>query len=119
MKASCHCGAVRFEIAEAPACVAECNCSICAKLGTLWAYYPPDQVTSLGPPDQTLAYVRGDGRLEFHTCRTCGCTTHWQAIDARHATKMGVNARLMDGLTPEDVQIEHLDDSGLGHFWTQ
>jgi len=39
---SCHCGAVHIAVAEAPASVKSCNCSICRRLGTLWAYYRPD-----------------------------------------------------------------------------
>ena len=35
---SCHCGAVKIAVAEAPATVTSCNCSICRRLGTLWAY---------------------------------------------------------------------------------
>jgi len=38
----CHCGRVRFALPALPAEVTRCNCSICAKLGALWAYYPPD-----------------------------------------------------------------------------
>ena len=119
MKAACHCGAVRFEIAEAPTYVAECNCSICAKLGTLWAYFHPDQVASSGTPERTRAYVWGDRTLEFHSCSTCGCTTHWQAIDGSNANRMGINARLMEGLTPQDVELRHFDGAGHGRFWTR
>ena len=32
--------------------------------------------------------------------------------------RMGVNARLVEGLSKSSVRIEHLDDAGTGGFWT-
>ena len=37
IEASCHCGAVRLEIAQRPERLTSCNCSICRRLGALWA----------------------------------------------------------------------------------
>lgn len=73
IEASCHCGAVRLEIAEPPVTVTDCNCSLCRRLGALWAYYTTDQVRVIGP---TVGYVQGDRTLKTHHCTTCGCTTH-------------------------------------------
>jgi hypothetical protein len=118
LEATCHCGAVRFEVARAPVNVYDCNCSICRRLGTLWAYYSPDDVRFDSGPDATFAYLWGDRRIEFHTCRACGCTTHWQA--AAHpdaARKMGVNARLMDELDRSAVYVRQLDCAETGVFW--
>jgi hypothetical protein len=91
--ASCHCGAVRLEIAEAPTELTDCNCSICRRLGALWAYYHPDQVKISGA---TISYVWGDEDLEFHTCSKCGCTSHWGPTAKARAQRMGINARLLD-----------------------
>jgi hypothetical protein len=52
IESSCHCGAVKLEIAVAPETVTECNCSICRRYGVLWAYYAPSQVRiGAGPTD--------------------------------------------------------------------
>lgn len=90
---SCHCGAVTIAVAEAPAIVTSCNCSICRRLGTLWAYYRPAQVTITGPTD---TYIWGDRMLALHHCATCGCTTHWEDIRESPDDRMGVHARLLD-----------------------
>ncbi|HEX7035853.1 MAG TPA: GFA family protein [Pseudomonadales bacterium] len=116
MEGSCHCGTVRFEVAAPPTRAGECNCSICWKLGTLWSYYHPRDVRFLSGLDQTLAYVWGDRTLSFHTCRTCGCTTHWQALDPARAERMGVNARLLP-VFPGDVEVHHIDCGEHGRFW--
>jgi hypothetical protein len=111
--ASCHCGAVRMEIAETPARLTDCNCSICRRLGTLWAYYRPDQVSFIGASDATFFYSWGDRDLEFHHCRICGCTTHWAAADKTKAERMGVNARLFDPADLEQIPIRKVDGAAM------
>ena len=91
IQASCHCGAVRLEIAQAPASVTDCNCSICRRMGTLWAYYAPAQVRVEGATD---IYMWDDKSIEFHRCKICGNVTHWAPVDPA-TNRMGVNARLM------------------------
>ncbi|MBV9331122.1 MAG: GFA family protein, partial [Alphaproteobacteria bacterium] len=72
IEASCHCGAVRMQIDEAPPeFLTDCNCSICRRNGGLWAYFGTDQV-KLAAPQGTDVYVWGDKMIEFHRCRTCG-----------------------------------------------
>jgi hypothetical protein len=109
VEASCHCGAVRIEISEAPETVTECNCSICRRLGTLWAYYHPRQVKFTAGSSATDLYVWGDKTVEFHTCRTCGCTTHWQSTDGANADRMGVNARLLEPTVLEAARVRKFD----------
>ncbi|MBV9841303.1 MAG: GFA family protein [Sphingomonadaceae bacterium] len=93
VRASCHCGAVVFEVAHAPTDVNECLCSICRRYGALWAYYRPGEVR-FGGEGGSDTYVWGDRQLAFHRCRTCGCMTHWSSVDPAH-DRMGVNVRLM------------------------
>jgi hypothetical protein len=115
IEASCHCGAVRMEIAAAPEKLTSCNCSICHRLGTLWAYYTVDQVKFLSPPDATATYSWGDKALAFHHCRNCGCTTHWSGIDPG-STRIGVNSRLMPRAVTEAVPIRRFDGADT---WTE
>jgi len=41
LSGSCHCGAVVVNVARRPRQLTDCNCSICRRYGTLWAYYSP------------------------------------------------------------------------------
>jgi hypothetical protein len=112
IEASCHCGAVRFAVETAPDEVNDCNCSICRRYGTLWAYYERPQVrfaTGNGPTD---IYMWGDRELEFHRCRTCGCLTHWSAVDRAYA-RMGVNARLMPADVLAAIPVVHGDGASM------
>lgn len=111
---SCHCGAVRIAVPAAPEWIASCNCSICRRTGALMAYYPPGEVRVAG---DTATYLTGDRFIRFHHCPTCACHTHWSAspealagplpdeVRDALATRMGVNARLLDGFAVEEGQV--------------
>jgi len=111
IEASCHCGAVRFEIASKPTSVTECNCSICRRLGVRWAYYHPDEVKVLCEPGATAVYMWNEKCIEFHHCVTCGCTTHYEGLgeDPRRV----VNARLMNPDDIRGVPIRHFDGAKM------
>lgn len=104
-EASCHCGAVKLVVAEAPTEVTSCNCTICHRLGTLWAYYQTAQVQITGP---TVTYQRGDKTINFHHCGVCGCTTHWSPLPQRE-DRMGINARLLDLEVLAGARVRRLD----------
>ena len=105
IEGTCHCGAVRIEVDTAPAKVTSCNCSICRRLGTLWAYYAPAKVVITGA---TATYSWGDKHLVFHHCPTCGCSTHWSPVNPK-LDRMGVNARLMDPAVLAAAEVHHWD----------
>jgi len=117
VSASCHCGAVRFEVEE-PEWVMDCNCSKCRLTGGLWAYYPQREISFAGKPD-TFTYTWGDHMLEFHHCRTCGCATHMTHVGTDDAEKIAVNARLMRGLDPKRTRLVQKNNGNDGVFWTK
>lgn len=106
---SCHCGAVRVEVPGPPASVTDCNCSICRRYGTLWAYYPAAQVTVHASPEALARYAWGPRSLWFVRCATCGCVTHWEPIAPRDAGRMGVNANTFDLAVLAALPVRHLD----------
>jgi hypothetical protein len=120
IRAACHCGAVRFEIAEPPSWVLDCNCTLCRRYGALWSYYhPPDhaKLTSKPDPEATETYEWGDRGLAFHRCKTCGCVSH--VAVAADGFIFIVNARMMAGLDPAKVTVRRMDNSHSGFFWTR
>ncbi len=95
IEGSCHCGAVRIAVPEAPAELSSCNCSICRRTGGLFGYYRPDEVTVGDPDGRLTGYVQGDAMLTTWHCGQCGCTTHWSPRDPA-IEKSGVNLRMFD-----------------------
>jgi hypothetical protein len=114
VEASCHCGAVRLTCDAAPAEMTDCNCSICRRYGVLWAYYSPRAV-QLQPGGATDIYMWDDRTVEFHRCQTCGCVTHWSAVD-KTIDRMGVNARLMPREIIAHARVRHLDGADTERY---
>jgi len=114
---SCHCGAVKWTFDGTPNSVTACNCTVCRRYGTLWAYdWVDEKITTSGP---TSFYLRGDEDIEFHFCPTCGCNTWWRGahLDDDGRRQIAVNTRLTDD--PDaitDIPVRHFE--GLVNFET-
>ena len=102
---SCHCGAIQLSLAENPAEMAQCNCSMCRRIGALWHYSNPSAVVVTGA---LTGYVQGDRTLTTWHCQTCGCTTHWTALDPSYQ-RMGVNLRLFDPALSRGLPLREID----------
>ena len=113
---SCHCGAVRFAVSRSPDFLTNCNCSICRRIGALWAHYPLDTVNIEAPDDATIAYVQGDATLTTHSCKTCGCTTHWLPIEPAEHNRMAVNFRMCDPAEIATLRVRQFDGADTWRF---
>ena len=68
LQGSCHCGAVRLTLPSAPEKATKCNCSLCRRLGGLWAYFEFGTVQIQGHPENTASYIWGDKMISLHHC---------------------------------------------------
>jgi hypothetical protein len=113
IEGACHCGAVRWSFNGVPSDATACNCTICRRYGTLWAYdWEGERINVSGP---TRAYVRGR-TLGFHFCTDCACVAYWRALkpgeDGRR--RIAVNLRLAAPEAVAGIVIDHFD--GLNTF---
>ena len=106
---TCHCGQVEFIVTEKPEQLVDCNCSICHRIGALWGHVSGGSVQIKAAKGATLAYSHGDHMMAFHTCKTCGCTTHWEPISEEVGNRMSVNFRMCDRSVLEDFEIRRFD----------
>lgn len=119
MKGSCHCGAIRMEVDHPPDQITDCNCSLCQRLGTLWAYYPLKQFRVEQGGENLGSYIQGERTLATRFCRTCGCTSHWEGLPGSKAApggekpRVGVNMLLFGGLDLEAVPVRKLDGASF------
>lgn len=111
---SCHCGAVQLEIPSTPTVLTSCNCSICRRVGGLWAYFAPAEVHITGP---TATYLWGDRSLALHHCATCGCTTHWTPVGDTNPNRMGVNMRMFAPDLIAGLRVRRVD--GAADTWAE
>jgi hypothetical protein len=112
---SCHCGAVQFVLTEAPEKLVNCNCSICHRIAALWGHVPIRSVTIIAAPGVTIEYIQGDKTLAIHTCKTCGCTTHWENLQP-DGERMAVNFRMCAPEVISAIQIRRFDGADTWQF---
>jgi hypothetical protein len=100
---------MQLALHETPIDAGECNCSICRRTGGLWHHCAPDKVTVKG---EGAGYVQGDCFLTTWHCPTCGCTTHWTAIDPTYE-RMGVNLRMFEPELWRDLPRRFIDGASF------
>lgn len=114
---SCHCGKAHWTLEGDPGSITACNCTMCRRYGTLWAYdYEGERISLAGP---VASYTRSDpetSSLEILFCPVCACVLAWRALrpgsDGRR--RMAVNVRLAPPENVQDLAIDHFD--GLDSF---
>lgn len=70
---SCHCGAVKFELAAPDTVeVEDCNCSICSKSGFLHLIAAKTRFRLLSGEDKLTTYTFNSGVAKHTFCSICG-----------------------------------------------
>ena len=116
LAATCHCGAVSIEIPRRPRSVTNCNCSICRRYGTLWAYYKASAVRVTTTAGETEAYAWGEKRLRFVRCTHCGCVTHWEPVTRTATSRVGVNVRNFEPSVIGAARVRLLDGADTWEY---
>jgi hypothetical protein len=116
LTASCHCGAVTIELAEAPDSLTECNCSVCYRYGALWAYGTRQTITVKAHADKLRYYCWGDKCIEFYHCQRCGCLTHYESVEKSRDSRVAVNARMLPPDHIQALKIRRFDGADSWQF---
>jgi len=85
----------------------------------LWAYARVSEITLSSAADATLAYIHGDKTLAMHSCKTCGCTTHWIGLDQDSSSRMAVNFRMCDPEAYGHIRVRKFDGADTWEFLDQ
>ena len=119
IEASCHCGNVKLSVEKLPDTLTSCNCSICNRVGALWAYYKPEEVEISFAKEATSKYIWGDECIEFNSCETCGCTTHYELTDKCKEKKLAINCRMVAPNLINSIPVRHFDGADTWEFLDQ
>ncbi len=114
--ATCHCGAVRIFVRRMPRTLTSCNCSICRRYGTLWAYYRPSSVSVEAPEGGLENYSWNRKIRAYYRCKKCGCVTHHAYRAKRRQDTVAANAVNFEPPALVGVRIRHLDGASSWRF---
>lgn len=110
---SCHCGAVKYEVdldLELPAI--QCNCSMCARSGTLLQFVPPSKFR-LGAGEANLVEYKFNKHVISHLhCKTCGIKPFARG-QGPQGPMVAVNVRTLEGVDLTKVQTHDYDGKGV------
>lgn len=112
LSGKCHCGAVRWSFDGVPKDATSCNCTVCRRYGTLWAYdYDGERIRIEAQRDVIGTYVRGDRVIGFHFCKACACVTHWrsQKVGDDGRTRIAVNLRMAEPQAVASIPLQRFD----------
>ncbi len=110
IEGACHCGKVAWRFEGKPESATACNCTLCRRYGTLWAYdFEGGRIAVEGP---TRAYSWGEKGIGFHFCESCGGLCYWRALKLRDDGRRRIAVNLRMALNADEVAaipIRHLD----------
>ena len=111
--ASCHCGEVRLDIEGQVDQGLSCNCSICARKGSLLWFVPRSKVTWLTPEANASAYTFNKHVIKHRFCPSCGIHPYAESVDPSGNPTVAVNLRCVEGLDLKSVKVKEFDGRAL------
>ena len=112
-RGSCHCGRVAFEVEGTIDSGLACNCSICARKGSLLWFVPRDALRLLTPDDAASTYAFNKHVIEHRFCPVCGIHPYAEGKDAKGNRTAAVNLRCLEGLDLKSVPVREFDGRAL------
>jgi len=109
IRGTCHCGEVQFALDASPEWLTRCNCSMCRRIGGLWAHAPASAIEITCPDGGLEKYIWGDKTLAFVSCKRCGCTTHWESLEQSDEPRGAVNCSMADPSEIAEIRVRNFD----------
>ncbi len=114
----CLCGAVRYELAEAPTEYGACHCEMCRKFSggiELGLQFPPGGVTWQG--EENLQTYTSSEWAERGFCKICGSSLFWRlTAEGPMQGMLSLSAGSLDAFDGMDFAIEvYVDQKPASH----
>jgi hypothetical protein len=111
---SCHCGAVKFEVAgDSPTEAMSCNCSHCRRKGFLLTFVPAENFSLEAASEAIATYSFNTHKLSHRFCRTCGVQPFAEGVGRGGAETRAVNLRCVPTIDINALKIEAVDGAAF------
>ncbi|HMN78910.1 MAG TPA: GFA family protein [Burkholderiaceae bacterium] len=108
-RGSCHCGKVAFEVEGEIGGALACNCSICARKGSLLWFVPRTSLTLLTPEESASTYMFNKHVIEHRFCPTCGMHPYAVGVDPTGKPMAAINLRCVEDLDLATIPVQNFD----------
>ncbi|PVM83089.1 GFA family protein [Caulobacter endophyticus] len=105
----CQCGRVRFEVEADLSQIISCNCSRCAKLGSVLAFAPIEQFRLLSGEEALSEYRFNTGKIQHLFCGDCGIESFARGEAPSGAEMAAINVRCVDGVDVFALEPQQVD----------
>jgi hypothetical protein len=109
----CQCGKVRYEASFELGEVMSCNCSRCARLGSLLAFLPADDFKLMSGEGAMTEYEFNKHVIHHLFCATCGIQSFARGQRPDGGAMVSVNVRTLDGVDLAALKIKKFDGRSL------
>jgi hypothetical protein len=110
----CQCGKVRYEVQMDIGEVIACNCSRCARLGSLLAFAPIGQFKLISGDEHLTSYEFNQHMIRHKFCSTCGIQSFAIGKNPRTGAEMAaINVRCLDGVDADAFRVRKVDGRSL------
>jgi len=113
-KASCHCGAIQYELSLPNGLdeLRRCNCSMCRRRGAIVSSVTLDGLKIIKGENALSLYQFNTMTAKHYFCSKCGIYTHHQ--QRSNPDQYGFNVACLEGVDPYELgEIQTLD--GVNH----
>jgi len=108
-RGSCHCGRVRYEVEGEVDSGMACNCSMCARRGSLLWFVPRDKLRLLSDEADAGSYMFNKHVIQHRFCPACGIHTFGEGVAPGGAKMAAINLRTLEGFDLASVPVQHFD----------
>lgn len=110
---SCHCGAVAFEVEGEIGGSLACNCSMCARRGSLLWFVPRASLRLKTPEGALASYTFNKHVIKHRFCPKCGIHAFGEGSDPNGNAIAAVNLRCIDGINLDAIAVQHYDGRAI------
>lgn len=110
---SCHCGAVAFTVEIDPTTALKCNCTICSKLGAVWAFAPKARFHLTSGEAKQGDYQFGKKALHHRFCTACGIESYAEGTAPDGTATVGINLRCIEGIDVDKLSPRPWDGRSM------
>jgi hypothetical protein len=115
-KSQCHCGNIKLIGNKLPLSVTSCNCSICNRIGALWAYFTEKDIQITVGKYPISKYSWGNKTIDFQYCSNCGCSTHYTSTLDDGTNRVAINMRMTSLKIIDKIPVRQFDGANTWKY---
>jgi len=112
-RGSCHCGKVAYDVEGDIKDVVSCNCSICARRGSLLWFTSRDKFKLLRGEGELTNYTFNRHNIQHKFCKHCGVQSFAFGTDPKGNEMAAINVRCLENFEFENLPVKHFNGKAL------